>query len=295
MTLHIYMNINAKTKTILIIGDPVEHSLSPQMHNAAYESLGIDGEFVFVTANVKPENLQNAILGIRAMQIHGITVTHPHKLAVMRYLDTVDETAKKIGAVNTIVNDKGILKGYNTDWLGILTPLEKITKLTGKKVAILGAGGAARAMAYAVSSKGAKFTVYNRTLNNAQKLAQEFGGEARILSQISEVKDADIILNASSIGMQPLENKTPLPKKYINSKHIIFDAIYAPYETQLLKDAKEKGAKIIHGTEMLLYQGMAQFKIYTGKKAPEKVMGKAIMETIHLEGVHSATFQENRK
>jgi len=178
--------------------------------------------------------------------------------------------------VNSIVSENGILKGYNTDWLGVLTPLEKLTTLEEKKVAIIGAGGAARAIVYALSVKGAKVTIYNRTFDKAQTLAEEFGGEARTMNEIAEVRNADIIINATAIGMHPTENESLVPKEYITNKHIVFDVIYEPFETKLLLDAKEKGATIIHGLEMLLYQGTAQFELFTGQKAPEDIMRKVL-------------------
>lgn len=271
------MKITAKTNICMIIGDPVEHSLSPQMHNAAYEALGIDDQYIFTAAQVKIEDVKKVVDGMRAMGIHGLTCTIPHKMEIMNYLDEIDPIAKKIGAANSIVNNNGKLIGYNTDWLGVLTPLEKITKLKGKQVAVIGAGGAARAMAYAVTSKGAKLAVYNRTIEKAKELAEEFDGVGKSLEEISEVKNADIILNATSLGMHPQEHETPLPKKYITKKHIVFDAIYVPFETRLLQEAKGQGAQIIHGLEMLLYQGLPQFELYTGKKAPEDVMRKVLM------------------
>lgn len=271
------MKITAKTKICMIIGDPVEHSLSPQMHNAAYEVLGIDDQYVFVASRVTLENVQKVTEAMRVMNIRGLTCTIPHKLEIMKYLDEIDPIAQKIGAANTVVNEHGKLKGYNTDWLGVITPLEKIIRLKGKKVAILGAGGAARAMVYAVTSKGATFTVYNRTPEKAKKLAEEFGGEGKSLEEIAAITDAHIILNATSLGMHPQEKETPLPKKYITDKHIVFDAIYVPYETRLLKEAKEQGATIIRGIEMLLYQGTPQFTLYTNHNAPEEVMRKVLM------------------
>lgn len=288
--------ISAKTKICMIIGDPVEHSLSPEMHNKAYEALGIDGEFVYVGCRVKIENVKEVVRAVKVMGIRGLTCTIPHKVEVMKYLDKkhIDPIALRIGAVNTIVNDDGILKGYNTDWLGVLTPLEKLTELKGKSVAILGAGGVARAMAYAVSSQGAFFTVFNRTLEKAVDLSSEFGGQARSYKDIEQVKQMDVILNATPLGMSPHENETPLPMQYISKKQIVFDAIYAPFETRLLREAKQQGAKIIHGSEMLLYQGAAQFELYTGRKAPEKVMRK-VLEKFQNSNVKSQSYISNLK
>jgi shikimate dehydrogenase len=265
----------------MIIGDPVEHSLSPAMHNKAYEALGIDDEFVYVGSRVKIENVKDVVTAVRVMGIRGLTCTIPHKIEVMKYLEKkyIDPIALKIGAVNTVVNDNGVLRGYNTDWIGVLTPLERLTKLKGKSVAILGAGGVARAMAYAVSSRGAFFTVFNRTLEKAEDLSRDFGGLARSYKDIACVKEMDVVLNATSLGMAPREDETVLPKQYITEKQIVFDAIYAPFETRLLREAREQGAKIIHGVEMLLHQGTAQFELYTGQKAAVEVM-RSVLKNI---------------
>lgn len=270
------MNITATTKICLIIGDPIVHSLSPQMHNAGYEALTIDDQFVFIAAHIKEENLEVAIKGFRAMNIRGITTTLPHKTAIIKYLDEIDDTAKDIGAINTVVNTDGKLKGYNTDWIGIVKPLEKIAPLKNKTVAVLGAGGAARAAVYGISKKGGKVTVFNRTIEKAQKLAEEFHCEYATLDEVEKVKNMDIIFNATSIGLHPNATQSPLYKEYITDKHVVFDAIYSPYDTQLLKYAKEKGATGIHGLEMFLHQGLEQFTLYTGQEAPEDAMRKVI-------------------
>lgn len=275
------MRISAKTKICMIVGDPIEHSLSPQIHNAGYEKLGIDSEYVYVACRAGVENIADFIKGIRAMQIRGVSCTIPHKIEVMKYLDKIDKVAEKIGAVNTIVNDDGVLKGYNTDSLGITIPLEKIVSLENKKVALLGAGGAARAVAYTVTQRGARLVLYNRTIEKAEEIVRVFGGEARSLDAVKEVKDMDIIINATPIGLYPGQNQTPLVKELITNKHVVFDIIYVPYETKLLKEAKQQGARIIHGMEMLLHQGMAQFKLFTGYDGPEETMRNILLE--HLE------------
>lgn len=274
------MKISGRTKLCVIIGDPVEHSLSPAMHNAAYEALDIDGEFVFVASHVKIEDIKEVVRAVRVMNIRGLTCTIPHKLEVMQYLDEIDPIAEKIGAVNTVVNEKGVLKGYNTDWLGTVTPLEnKIGSLNGKSVALVGAGGAARAMAYGVLEKGATLSIFNRTKEKAQALADELGTDISVFSydeMQNEIPRHDIILNATSLGMGGQINETPVPKEYIQKDQVVFDAVYAPRETRLLKEAEEKGAITIRGIEMLLHQGTAQFELYTGRKAPVDVMRKVL-------------------
>jgi len=264
-------------KLCLIIGDPIKHSLSPKMHNAAYKAIGIEKKFVFLASNVKIEDTSKAIQAMRVLNIRAMSCTAPHKEKVIKYLDYIDKTAKTINAVNTIVNNNGILTGYNTDWIGVIKPLEKITSLKNKKVAIIGAGGAARAAAFGFVKKGAKLTIFNRTLAKAKKITKEIGGEAVSLNNIEEIKNYDILFHSTTVGAIPGSKHISLvPHKLINKNQIVFDAVYGVAKTKLLHDAQKKGARIILGTEMLLYQGMTQFKYYTGLDAPEDVMRKAL-------------------
>jgi shikimate dehydrogenase len=282
------MRISAKNKICMVVGDPVEHSLSPKMHNAAYEALGIDDQYVFLGAHVKVEDMEQVVKAVRVMNIRGLTCTLPHKVEVMKYLDFIDPLAEKIGAVNTVVNYGGELRGYNTDINGVTIPLEKITDLKNKRVALIGAGGAARAMAYAVKDRGALLSIYNRTLKNAQMLTSEMeeklGVEstARSFDHLDDIQRADIVMNATSLGMDPHVDETPVPIDYLHEGQICFDAVYSPYKTRFIKEAEKKGAKIIPGVEMLLYQGTVQFKLYTGVDAPEEVMRKSLMDHFGL-------------
>ena len=264
----------------MIIGDPVEHSLSPAMHNAGYQALGIDNMFVFVAAHIQTGKVKDAIQAVRVMNIRGLTCTIPHKVEVMKYLDEIDPIAEKIGAVNTVVNEKGKLKGYNTDWLGTVAPLEKVLgTIEDKTVAMIGAGGAARAMAYGVLDRGAKLTIFNRTPEKAEELARDLDGSVSVktLPELaSEIPMQDIILNATSLGMGERIEDSPVQKELIHSGQVVFDAVYAPRETKLLREAKEQGAQTIQGIEMLLHQGTAQFELYTGHKAPVEVMRKVL-------------------
>lgn len=272
------MKTTARTKLCLVISDPVEHSLGPQMHGAAFAHLGIDDQYHYAAALVKPEDLQQAVEGIRALNIRGVSVTVPHKTTVMKFLDEIDPTAEKIGAVNTIVNDNGILKGYNTDWLGIVTALEKITTVTNKKIAVLGAGGAARAAVFGLKEQGGDVTIFNRTPKKAKELADEFDCGFASMDNAEQIKLVDIIFNATSVGLHPNTGESPLAADYITGNQIVFDAVYSPYETKLLNDAKKNGATVIHGLDMLLYQGVEQFKLYTGYNAPVDVMRNVLMK-----------------
>lgn len=274
------MNISGKTKICLSIGDPIIHSLSPIMHNAGYKALGIDDQYAYISALVKDDDIKYSVLGMRAFHFRGMSCTTPHKQSVMEFLDTIDPIAQKIGAVNTVVNDEGKLTGYNTDWIGVITALQKITEIKGKKVAIIGAGGAARAMVYGLVANGAEVTIYNRTLEKAEQIAHDFSCKAELLNKLNHIGKANIIINATTVGMTPNEANSPVPEEYLRNEHIILDAVYFPKETLLLRQAKEKGATIISGLEMLLYQGAAQFELYTGHRAPVDVMREALMQSI---------------
>ncbi len=265
-------------KICLSISYPMRTSRSPSIHSEGYKKLGIDDEFIYLRAEVKPEYLKMAIDGIRGLGIKGVSVTMPHKQEVMKYLDKIDKEAKIIGAVNTIVNDNGKLTGFNTDYIGALMALEKKINLEGKNVAVIGAGGAARAIVYGLTKRGARVKIFNRSLDKAKSLGQEFGCEYGNLDSLEEISKMDVVINATSVGMN--EDKSPIDKKFLNKNQVIFDVVYTPKETRLIKDAKEKGAKVIYGYEMLLYQGVEQFKLYTGLNAPVEAMREVLVKSL---------------
>lgn len=280
--------INAKTKICCIIGNPVTHSLSPEMHNAGYEALGLNFRFVaFQVSDVK-----SALAGIRALGIRGVAVTIPHKLEVMKYVDEADNVARKIGAVNTIINDNGILKGTNTDWIGAVAALEEKIQLKGKSVALIGAGGAARAIAYGLKQSSTSVSVFNRNTDKAKQLAKDFALDDYFsLDQYKKIRDFDIIINATSVGLHNQQpNKKTLERKSIGSSlestiipieamapmQLVFDIVYSPRITPLLKMAKESGCSIITGDRMLLHCVKRQFEIFTGHKAPTEILEKEL-------------------
>lgn len=266
-------NIDAITQLCCVIGHPVTQSLSPQIHNAGYKKLGLN--YVFLAFDVI--DVKTVISGFRAFGIRGISVTVPHKIEIMKYLDQIDPIAQKIGAVNTIVNKGGKLIGYNTDWIGAMIALEEKTPIAGKKVALLGAGGAARAIAYGLKKNRAIVSVFDRTISSAQKLVVEFDlKESFSLNQKAKIKGADIIINATSLGMAPNDKVSPISANCINSNQTIFDIVFKPRETLLLKQAREKNATIIYGSRMLLFQAMEQFKLFTGINAPRKEMEEVL-------------------
>ncbi len=245
------------------------------MHNAAYKALSIDSQYAFQAIQIKPEELANAMQkDLRAINIHAFAVTIPHKETILKYLDEIDETAQKIGAVNTVLNINGKLKGFNTDWQGALNTLLKFTSLKNKKVAILGSGGTARAIAYGLSKEGCEISIYSRNKNTASTIALQYGCKTYAWDGRQEATAADIIINTTPVGRE--DSTTPLSGEGINEKHVIFDVNYKKGMTQLLNLAKSKNAVIVDGLEMLLQQGMLQFELYTGLKAPENAMREAL-------------------
>ena len=281
-----------KTKVCCVIGDPIEHTLSPLIHNKAFENLGLD--FVYVAFRVNREMLGKAIDGIRAFNIHGINITIPHKVRVLEYLDVVNDLVRNIGAVNTIVNEEGRLIGYNTDGDGALRALVKGgVSLSGKKVVVLGAGGAARAIVYFVAKeKPSSIMILNRTREKADELAENVSTKTDLLARAKklenqslkdEMPDADLVINCTSVGMAPNIGETPLPKSLLRKDIVVMDIIYNPLETRLLKEAKEAGAITISGVEMFVHQAASAFEIWTGNKAPVDLMKQITIEALEGE------------
>ncbi len=294
----------------LVIGHPISHSVSPAFHNYGYELSEIQNDFIFEARDVLPENLEEFANQIRTEKIRGVSCTIPHKIEIIPFLDKIDPLAEKIGAVNTVVNENGVLYGYNTDYIGIIKPLyqtlqntSKISKdlkfeddfLSGKKLAIIGAGGASRAVLYGVLDRGiSEVCIFNRTLKKAEDLIEEAkktypdtiftaktlqsppiplteGGVEKL-----KIKDNfssfDIIINSTAVGMSPNVDETPVPSEFLNPNQIVFDIVYNPKKTKLILDAEAKGCSTILGLEMFLYQGLEQFVLYTKKEAPEDKM-----------------------
>jgi len=274
--------ISGTTRVCGIIGDPIGHSMSPAIHNAAFKETGID--YLYVPFRVKKEGLSKAIEGMRALNIRGLSVTIPHKVAVIPFLDELDPLAQRIGAVNTIVNDDGVLRGYNTDATGFLqTLLERGVEPEGKNMVILGAGGASRAISFILAERGAYLVILNRLLELdwaeglASRISQIFTKEVEALELNEEnlakvLEKADIVVNATSVGMSPNIDETPIPAKLLKPGLIVFDIVYNPIKTRLLREAEATGAKTIGGLDMLVWQGVLAFELWTGMKAPVKVM-----------------------
>jgi len=266
----------------------VNHSLSPCIHNAAFQYLQLD--YVYVAFHVKREELRTAIQGMRSLKIHGLNVTTPHKLDVIQHLDLLGESAKNVGGVNTILNKEGTLIGYNTDGRGALLALEADQgELSNKKILILGAGGASRSISYTLAQEARELVVLNRTVERAESLVKElltafgnkirYGGLSRSRMK-AELEDTDILINATSVGMHPNEDETPVERDLLRSNLTIFDLVYHPLETRLLREAKAAGARTIDGLAQLVSQGAASFEIWTGREAPVNVMMKAAQEKL---------------
>lgn len=282
------MIISGEVKICGIIGDPIEHTMSPAMHNAAFYKLGLD--YVFVPFLVKKEGLRQAIDGVRGLNIRGLGVTIPHKVAVMQYLDQIDDLAQKIGAVNILVNDNGILTGYNTDAGGFLRALlERGIEPKGKMVAILGAGGASRAISFVLAERGANLIILNRTWDKAielaDRVARSFGNKIEALPLDKEnltkaLGRADIMMNCTNVGMHPHVSETLVTANQLKSDMIVFDTVYNPIKTQLLKEAEKAGATTISGVEMLVWQGVLAFEMWTHHKAPVEVMREAVIKML---------------
>jgi shikimate dehydrogenase len=255
---------DATTPRLLgVLGYPVKHSLSPIIFNAAFKAADIQADYR--AFEVRSENLKKFIKEVRERPIDGLSVTLPHKEKIIEFLDEIDADATAIGAINTVKNEHGTLKGYNTDWLGARKALEDMTSLRGKPVAVLGAGGSARAVIYACQKAGAKVVIFNRTFEKARQLAKHFSVQADQFINFSK-HQPEIVINTTSLGMAPYKDKTILSKKYFNKNMVVMDLVYNPEKTRFLKEAAEAGCKIIPGTNMFLSQAQEQFRIWFGKK-----------------------------
>jgi shikimate dehydrogenase len=263
--------VSPSTALCGIVLHPAGHTRSPAMHNAAYAALGIDA--VFAAFDVAPERLGAAIAGARALGIRQLAVSLPHKEAVMEHLDEVDDTARRIGAVNTVTLRESRLVGSNTDWIGLARALERETQLAGRRAVVLGAGGTARAAVFALRERGARVTVLNRTPARADALARELGAErAGPLDALAGL-ECDVLVNTTSVGLR--SDESPVPADALRGAGVVFDAVYDPPETRLLRDARARGARTVGGKWMLVEQAVEQIRLWTGKEAPADVLAEA--------------------
>jgi shikimate dehydrogenase len=254
-----------------LIGNPVAHSCSPLMHNFAYEELKFQARYVAFRVT----DLENALRGIRALQIGGVSITIPFKVEVMKYLDEVDEEARKIGAVNTIIHREGKLIGHNTDWRGIVRTLQEVMEIKGRSFVILGAGGTAQAAVYAITAAGGCPMIVNRTKQTGRRLALAWGIPFYPLADIGRLK-ADCLINTTPIGMHPHIDASPVAAGVLNNFRWVMDVVYSPLQTKLLREAERAGCGVLSGLTMFVHQGAEQIKLWTDQEPPRELMREVV-------------------
>lgn len=263
--------IDAATNVFAVMGNPVSHSKSPAIFNRAFAETGYNG--VYVAFRVT--EIESGVGAIRSLGINGASITIPHKISILDCLDELDPMALRTGAVNTVINEDGSLKGYNSDWIGALKALEEIICLEGKNVIIIGAGGAARAVGFGVKSSGANLTISNRSSMKGERLAEDLEADFIHISDIGRLRH-DILINTTSVGMTPDTNHIPVPEDILTPELLVMDIVYTPLETLLLKKAKEKGCKTINGLSMFIHQAAFQFELWTKIPAPIEAMKQSL-------------------
>lgn len=267
--------INASTGLISLIGHPVEHSLSPQMHNYIYNHMGLN--YVYMAFDVQPVDVGESIKGFKALKVKGFNVTVPHKEAVMPFLDHIDPMAELVGAVNTVVSRDGMLIGYNTDGVGFMRSLEyRGVDVKNKKALILGAGGACKAVAAALAMRGVqRITIANRTLQKAEAVAASINHHiaaiayAISLDDIMQLERPDILVNTTPLGMWPYTDGCPIPDGYdLSGIELVYDLIYNPEQTLLMKKAVDSGCQAMNGLDMLIWQAIEAIRIWFDVDVP---------------------------
>jgi shikimate dehydrogenase len=272
-------NVNRQTEIFGIVGLPVSHSLSPRIHNAAFAATKTNAVYIpfevrdlpaFIRRMVHPQTREIE------WKMRGLSVTAPHKLAVMDHLDWIEPAAREMGAVNTVLVDESGLSGYNTDVIGFIRPLlEKFRDLRGLRCAVIGAGGAASAAVWALGNEGAHVTVFGRTPERAASLANKFGAESRAMDS-ARFAGYDLVVNATTLGTAgKFQSETPVDASQLRGARLAYDLVYNPMETRFLREAREAGCQTLGGMEMFIAQAAEQFKLWTGANAPEAVMRAA--------------------
>ena len=267
--------IDTQTSLFGLIGNPVGHSLGPVMHNQAFAATGCNAVYLAFCVT----DVGGALHSMKALNVSGLSVTLPHKVTVMEYLDDIDGTAAKIGAVNTIVNTSGKLTGHNTDSQGAVTALQAHTQIDGKSIAIIGAGGAARSIGFGLAPKAGRLTILNRTRKTGEQLAAGLQADFIPLDECQPER-YEILINTTPVGMHPDTHASPMAPKALPGELVVMDIVYNPLNTRLLKEAADSGCRTISGLDMFVFQGAHQFELWTGQKAPVEVMRKAVLETL---------------
>jgi shikimate dehydrogenase len=278
------MNVDQHTTLYGVVGTPIVHSLSPVMHNAAFSATGLNSIYLAFDT----EDIAGCLKGVRAFCIRGLSVTIPFKAEVIPHLDELDPLAKRIGAVNTVVNNNGRLVGYNTDALGAFRALEEKIALPGKSCLIFGAGGAARAIGYMLKEKDVAVSITNRSRERGEALALSIGCPFIPLDKVEE-KDAGLLIQTTPVGMYPHIEQHPVPEHLLGVGKVVMDIIYNPLETRLLKIAKARGCKTISGLSMFVYQGAEQFRLWTGINPPVSAMSRAVKKALSEKNEGSQT------
>jgi shikimate dehydrogenase len=286
------MRLDAHTVLYGVLGSPVRHSLSPDIQNAAFEAAGLNG--VYLAFETK--DLPGSLAGAKALSIAGLSVTLPFKSAVIPLLDHLDPLAERIGAVNTIKNERGKLIGFNTDGAGALKALEAVTDLSGKRCLLMGAGGAARAIGYVLSRRGVEIVVANRSVDRGRSLAAFLG--SRFVPQAEAYRiEADLLVQTTSVGMFPVMDQVPVSSEALREGMVVMDVIYNPLKTKLLQLAQERGCLTVSGLEMFIYQGAEQFRLWTGLEPPVEIMRAAAITKLlsYAENAGNAEGKEKKK
>lgn len=267
-------------KTFAVIGDPIEHSMSPNIHNAAFRELGM--EATYIAYRIPRGELEEGVQSLKRVAVSGFNVTIPHKVEIMKHLDRTDEACSIIGAANTVTNDGGVLKGHNTDMDGFLDPIRKRDiGVRDEAVFLLGAGGAARAVVAGLAKERAgTVTIANRTAQGARELArfaEKLGLDARAapIGQVRDMSGYGLVINATSVGLGG--EPTPINTERISSSSVVYDIVYMPMNTDLVKKSRQRGATVILGYEMLLGQAARAFEIWHGREAPHDAMKRALV------------------
>jgi shikimate dehydrogenase len=277
-------------KKLVVVGDPIEHSLSPLVYSVALKELGLEKDFHYEKLMIKTEELADFIKSIRKGEIAGASITMPHKVNIIQYIDELTKEAEMIGAVNTLYKKNGKVIGHNTDGVGCLKSLkENNVSVEGKKIVVMGAGGAARAIVFTLALNDVyEIVILNRTVGKAEELAREVKEKTETASKAGglekikdELRDAEILINCTSVGMKG-EEGTLVASEMLYPSLVVMDVVYNPLKTELIKKAEEAGCKTVNGAGMLVHQAAIGFEIWTGKKPPIKVMQKALLEHLRM-------------
>ena len=284
------MTITARTRICAVIGDPVGHSLSPQIHNAAFAALGLD--FVYTAFHVRRGDAGDALRAMRTLGLRGLSVTIPHKVDVIPHLDEVDPVARNIGSVNTVVNQDGRLLGHSTDGPGALRALAACgVRPGGRRILLLGSGGAARALAFTLAAVSPlpRLHILGIEKEEMEKLGADLASKTGLSPKTvllsndaiqAAMGEAEIVIHATPVGMSPKVDGTLVSAGWIRPGQVVFDVVYTPLETRLLREAAARGAKVVHGLGMFVHQAAIQFELWTGRPAPVDLMTKTVADAL---------------